>query len=82
MGNQDRWYPYVDIAAANAWLGRDAEAKAAIAELLKLWPDFTVQAYLGLRDKFSDNPTFSQQIERIVEGLRKAKLPEGEKKTD
>jgi len=30
----------------------------------------------------TDDPTFKAQWTRIVEGLRKARLPEGEKKTD
>jgi hypothetical protein len=31
---------------------------------------------------FTDDPTFNAQYQRIVEGLRKAGVPEGEKKTD
>jgi adenylate cyclase len=76
------WFPYVDIAAANAWLGRDAEAKAAIAGLLKVYPGFTVQSYADIAARVTYNPTFAQQIQRIIEGLRKAGLPEGEKKTN
>ena len=76
------WFPYVDIAAANAWLGRDAEAKAAIAGLLKVYPGFTVQRYADIAARVTYNPTFAQQIQRIIEGLRKAGLPEGEKKTN
>jgi adenylate cyclase len=76
------WFPYVDIAAANAWLGRDAEANAAIAGLLKVYPGFTVQSYADIAARVTYNPTFAQQIQRIIEGLRKAGLPEGEKKTN
>ena len=39
------WFPYVDLAAASAWLGHDTEAKAAIAGLLKVYPGFTVQTF-------------------------------------
>ena len=73
-------YPYVDLAAANAWAGHDKEAKHAVAQLRKLYPDFTVQTWAGIH--WSDDPTFNEQYARIVEGLRKAGLPEGEKKTD
>jgi adenylate cyclase len=73
-------YPYVDLAAANAWAGHDKEAKDAVAQLRKLYPDFTVQTWAGIH--WSDDPTFNEQYARIVEGLRKAGLPEGEKKTD
>ena len=30
----------------------------------------------------NDNPTFRWEMARIIEGLRKAGLPEGEKKTN
>ena len=76
----DAMFPYVDLAAANAWAGHDNEAKEAVAQLRKLYPDFTVQSWAGIH--WSDDPTFNEQYARIVEGLRKAGLPEGEKKTD
>jgi TolB-like protein/class 3 adenylate cyclase len=71
---------YAKLAAANAWLGRDADAKAAVASLLKLNPGFTVQNYANF--SWSDDPTFKREYSGIIEGLRKAGLPEGEKKTD
>jgi adenylate cyclase len=80
--NAGTWFPYVDLAAANAWLGHDAEAKAAIAGLLKVYPGVTVQSFADIAARLTYNPTFAQQIQRILEGLRKAGLPEGEKKTN
>ena len=68
------------LAAANAGAGHDKEAKEAVAQLQKLYPGYTVQTYGGTH--FSDDPTFNAQRARIYEGLRKAGLPEGEKKTD
>ena len=62
------------------WTGRDKEAKDAAAQLQKVYPGFTVQTWLGMH--WSDDPTFNAQYQRIVEGLRKAGVPEGEKKTD
>jgi adenylate cyclase len=82
QGVPNLWFIYADIAAANAWLGRDAEAKAALADLLKLKPDMTAQAYLAAAATYSDNAVFTQQIVRMVEGMRKAGLPEGEEKTN
>jgi tetratricopeptide (TPR) repeat protein len=76
------WYPYADLIAANAWLGRDAEAKAALADLLKLKPDMTAQAFAAAAATYSDNPVFTQEIARMVEGLRKGGLPEGMAKTN
>ncbi|HEY1781168.1 MAG TPA: winged helix-turn-helix domain-containing protein [Roseiarcus sp.] len=76
----DSMFPYVDLAAANAWGGHDKEASETVALLRKLYPDFTVQSWAGIH--WSDDPTFQAQYQRIVEGLRKAGLPEGEVKKD
>jgi adenylate cyclase len=73
-------YACIDLAAAYAWTGRDADAREAVAELLKLKPGFTVQQFANL--KWTDNPTFQREYQRIVGGLRKAGLPEGEKPTN
>jgi adenylate cyclase len=67
-------YARVFLAAANAWVGHDKEAKEAVAQLQKVYPGFTVQTYVGIH--FSDDPTFNAQRARIYEGLRKAGLPE------
>ena len=68
------WIAYVDLASAYAWSGRSGEARAAVDELLKLNPGYTVDrwAHAG----FSSNPVFLAQYQRIIEGLRKAGLPE------
>jgi adenylate cyclase len=79
-GAPENLYMLVHLAAANAWTGHDKEAKEAVAQLQKVYPGFTVQKYAGLH--FSDDPTFNAQRARIVEGLRKAGLPEGEKTTN
>src|SRR5271165_6142740 len=46
--NPSLMFPYIELAAANGWMGRPAEASAAVAELQKLKPSFTVQDYLAL----------------------------------
>jgi adenylate cyclase len=73
---------YADLAAAYGWSRRHAEAHAAVAELLKLTPDFTVQSWAAFGPRLSDDPTYLREYSVIVEGLRKAGVPEGEKKTD
>jgi TolB-like protein/class 3 adenylate cyclase/tetratricopeptide (TPR) repeat protein len=78
--NAGHFPPYIDLAAAHAWLGHDAEAKAAVAGLLKLKPGFTVQQLASI--KWSDDPQFQRGAQRIIEGLRKAGLPEGQAKTN
>jgi TolB-like protein/tetratricopeptide (TPR) repeat protein len=65
----------VDLAAANAWAGHDKEAKDAVARLRKARPGFTMQT-LRPEDQITDNPDFKAQFARIVEGLRKAGLPD------
>jgi adenylate cyclase len=73
-------YAWVHLAAANAWAGHDKQAREALAQLQKVYPSYTVQTYAGTH--YSDDPTFNAQRARIIEGLRKAGMPEGEKKTD
>ena len=50
----------------------------AAAQLQEVYPGFTVQTWVGMH--WSDDPTFNSRHERMVEGLRKAGLPEGDKK--
>jgi hypothetical protein len=72
--NANNWAPHVALVSARGWLRRDADAKAAIAELLKLKPGFTVQSWANIN--WSDDPTFQREYLRITEGLRMAGLPE------
>ena len=67
-------WPYLGLAAAYGWLGRADEASAALAELQKRYPGYTVEKYLALYP--SANPKLKSQLERFAEGLRKAGLPE------
>jgi TolB-like protein/tetratricopeptide (TPR) repeat protein len=68
------YFPYVNLVAAYGWLNRDYEAKNAVASLLKLMPSFTVNYAEKLW--FSSDPTFELEEHRILEGLRRAGLPE------
>jgi TolB-like protein/class 3 adenylate cyclase/Tfp pilus assembly protein PilF len=70
------WGAWTDLASAYAWRGQKAEAAAAVEELLKVRPGFTVQKLAQDGSGYSDNPTFRKEFERIVEGARKAGLPE------
>jgi adenylate cyclase len=72
--------PLAYLAAANAWAGHIKEAREAASQLQKVSPGFTVQKSAG--SHWSDDPTFNGQQQRITEGLRKAGLPDGGKKTD
>lgn len=69
------WQAVIDLAAAHAWVGNEAAAKASVARLLELMPGYTVQKWANAG--WSKNPTFLVEYQRIIEGLRKAGLPEG-----
>jgi adenylate cyclase len=70
------WFVWVDLASAYAWRGQTAEAAAAVGELLKLRPGYTVQNLVQEGFGYSENPTFRKEFLRIVEGARKAGVPE------
>jgi tetratricopeptide (TPR) repeat protein len=74
----NRNYPhaYFQLAAALAQLGRIAEARSAIKAGLALNPTFTVSRAHAAWTAISDDPTYLAQNERILEGLRKAGVPE------
>jgi tetratricopeptide (TPR) repeat protein len=66
---------HLHLAAALAWLGELAQARAAGQAGLALDPSFTIRR---LRvSALDDNPTFLAGRERIYEGMRLAGLPEG-----
>ena len=74
-GNPALFDPLVILAVANAWAGHDREAKAIVARIQIARPGFSMQK-LDPRDQWTDDPTFKIQWARLVEGLRKAGLPE------
>jgi TolB-like protein/Flp pilus assembly protein TadD len=63
------------LAAALAQLGRLDEARSAVAAGLALNPTFTIRRFRS--SARSDNPEVRAQGRRLVEGLRKAGVPEG-----
>jgi TolB-like protein len=68
------WIAYIDLASAYAWRGQKEQAQDAVRELLKLMPGYTVKKWAAAG--WSNNPLFLKQYARIVEGLRRAGLPE------
>lgn len=75
VANVPFWQAYIDLAAANAWIGNQEKAKNAVDKVLKLMPGYTVQKWA--RADWSRNKVFLSEYGRIVEGLRMAGLPEG-----
>ncbi|MEK6708951.1 MAG: adenylate/guanylate cyclase domain-containing protein, partial [Nitrospinota bacterium] len=68
----DFWPMRSFLAAAYAHLGRQAEARASIAELRRLWPEATVRKIREQQAAMKDKVL----LEHYLEGLRKAGLPE------
>ncbi len=64
------------LAAALAQLGRLDEARSAVKAGLALNPTFTISRARAAWTARSDDPTYLAQLEPILEGLRKAGLPE------
>jgi adenylate cyclase len=69
----DFFRTHVYLAAIYAELGRESDAHSARDEVLRLYPDFTVEEYVSemLNWNFRD-----ELIRRVVAALRKAGLPE------
>jgi adenylate cyclase len=70
------FWSYYELAACYGWLGRTADAANAVAELRKRRPEASVQDYAA-NQNYPD-PQFRHERDRIMEGLRKAGLPEGQ----
>ena len=64
------------LAAALAQLGRLDEARSAVKAGLALDPRFTVSRTRASWTAMSDDPTYLSQFEPILEGMRKAGVPE------
>jgi tetratricopeptide (TPR) repeat protein len=67
---------YFWLAAALAQLGRLDEAHSAVKAGLALDPNFTVSRARADWSAMSDNPTYLAHLEPILDGLRRAELPE------
>ena len=75
----NRNYPLANflLAAALAQLGRLDEARSAVKAGLALNPTFAVSRVRAGWTARSDDPTYLAQLEPILEGMRKAGVPEG-----
>jgi TolB-like protein/class 3 adenylate cyclase len=74
--NRNDPVPYLNLAVALAQLGRLDEAHSAVKAALALNPNFSISLARVLWTAMSDDPTFLAGAERILDGLRKAGLPE------
>ena len=74
--NRNYPVPHFALAAALAQLGRLDEAHSAVKAGLALNPAFTISRARAAWTAMSDDPTYLAQLEPIVDGLRKAGVPE------
>ena len=74
--NRNFPHPHFVLAAALTQLGRLDEARSAVKAGLTLDPSFTVSRFRANVATRSDDPTYLTQLEPILEGLRKAGVPE------
>ena len=71
-GEYNLKYPLARIAATYAVLGQEEEAKAHIAELLRIDPKSTLKGYARILSYYKNQT----DIDRVINALRKAGLPE------
>jgi TolB-like protein len=74
--NPKNYVPLIHLAAAYAHLGREKEAAAAIEKLSKVLPIFSVDSFASRR--FTSRYEDPVDLDRLVDGLRKAGMPETE----
>ena len=76
--NRNHPLTYFTLAVALTQLGRTDEADSALKAGLALNPSFTVSRARATYMPVSDDATYLAQTELILEGFRKAGVPEGE----
>jgi TolB-like protein len=74
--NRNFPYIYFVLGAALAQLGRLDEARSAIKTGLALIPTFTITRFRATWTAMSDDPKYLSQFGPILEGMRKAGVPE------
>jgi DNA-binding winged helix-turn-helix (wHTH) protein len=65
-------HPVAYLASAYALVGREQEAREALGHYLKLWPNTTLKTF----GPTIGTAAFSSKMDRVLEGLRLAGLPE------
>jgi adenylate cyclase len=77
--NPDKQSEHAALIAALALTGRDAEAREALQRYLALFPDGprTIVAWKARKAQLiNPDPHYLEQWDRVIEGMRKAGLPE------
>jgi tetratricopeptide (TPR) repeat protein len=74
--NQNYPLGYFGLAAALAQLNRLDQARSAVKAGLALNPNFSISRARALWTAIADDPTYLAQLEPLLEGMRKAGVPE------
>jgi TolB-like protein/class 3 adenylate cyclase len=74
--NQNHPYEHFVLGGVLAQLGRIDEARSAVKSGLAINPAFTLSRARAGWTAFTDDPTWLAELERSLEGMRKAGLPE------
>ena len=74
--NRNHPFGYFVLAAALAQLGRLDDAHSAVKAGLAFNPSFTVSRVRAGWTPMSDDPTYLAQLQPVLEGMRKAGVPE------
>jgi TolB-like protein/class 3 adenylate cyclase/Tfp pilus assembly protein PilF len=74
--NRNFPFPYFNLGAALARLGRLDEARSAVTAALALNPSYTLSRHRANFASMTDDPTAVAQMERTWDGLRMAGMPE------
>ena len=75
--NRNFPHPHFVLGVALALLGRLDEARSSVKAGLALNPTFTIARARAAWSAMSDDPTHLAQLDRLLEGMRKAGAPDG-----
>jgi hypothetical protein len=75
--NRNFPHPHFVLDGALALLGRLDEARSAVEAGLALNPAFAISRARAAWTAMSDDPTYLAQLEPVLDGMRKAGVPEG-----
>ena len=74
--NRNHPHPHFVLGVALALLGRLDEARSSVKDGPALNPTFTISRARAAWSAMTDDPTHLAQLDRILEGMRKAGAPE------
>jgi adenylate cyclase len=74
--NKLDWFPYSYLISAYGATGQLDVAKQALADLIAIRPDFSVQWFRQMGYAHSSNPQFRREYDDMLDGLRKAGVRE------